>query len=101
MIPEVRNDFDAEARAVGNSLGEVLCNGVNRHCKDQIAYGIAESLLRSHRTLQQSAILSIAKALLIYAEETKDFTDLRNEFVVKTINKHREAFRELSGAPFF
>ena len=100
MIPEAQNDYHAEARCVGNSLGEVLCNGVNRHDKDQIAYGIAESLLRSHRTLQQSAVLALAKALLTYAEESKDFTDLRNEFAVKTILKHKEALQELAGLPF-
>ncbi len=100
MLPEARNDFEAEAQAVGESLAEVLCNGVNRHCKHQIAIGFARKLLHTHRTLQQAAVSSLAEALVAFAKESEDFTDMRNEHVVKKLNTHNGILREIAAAPF-
>lgn len=100
MIPEARNDAEADAQEVGRLASESLCTAVNRHDKHQIACGLALGLLRSHRTLQQSAVSALAEALVAYAKESKDFTDIRNEHVVKTLLKHEAALREIAQAPF-
>lgn len=100
MLPEARDEYEAAAQQIGFSIAEQLTNGVNRHTNHQIAIGFANGMLRSHRTLQQSAILALAEGLLAYAKESKDFTDLRNEFAVKTLLKMEPQLRELCHAPF-
>jgi hypothetical protein len=100
MIPEARNDYEAAAQAAGFEIADHLTNAVNKHYKHQVACGLANGFLRTHRTLQQSAISTLAEALVAYAVESKDFTDMRNEHVVRAITKHREALLEIARAPF-
>ena len=71
------NKVHNEAQALTDKLVD-LTNSMGNKSED-IGAGIAEGLMRSHRTLQQSFISSLQKALVLYAESN---TDLRNEGAV-------------------
>ena len=71
------NKVHKEAQEITNKLVDLTNSMGNKY--EDIGAGIAEALMRSHRTLQQSVIASLQKALVTYSESG---TDMRNEGAV-------------------